>query len=280
MFADFMYFFHVFYIPVCAMYTVLTGTFGLTTIVTMGLIAVDRYMAIVRGSRIGMKRTFVGIICSWLYSALLMTPPLYGWNRVILEGSATSCTIDYLTRELNEISYIICIVVAGFCVPLVVTIVSYVGICKHVYVQGREMRTFPLTTTPCRRNTDIKLAKLAAVMIILFCVCWLPYTVECIIGVFGDQKLLTPPVTAMPALFAKMSRLANPIVYTSLFNQKFRAVRRALLPPTLRAKLCVRKKAEPEPHPQVAVITLEDVACSLRSSMAAQSGPYSLDTRL
>lgn len=50
-------------------------------------------------------------------------------------------------------------------------------------------------------------------LILLFTISWSPYATVSFIGQFGDVTLLTPWVSALPALFAKASVIYNPIVY-------------------------------------------------------------------
>lgn len=50
-------------------------------------------------------------------------------------------------------------------------------------------------------------------LILLFTISWSPYATVSFIGQFGDVRLLTPWVSALPALFAKASVIYNPIVY-------------------------------------------------------------------
>jgi len=47
----------------------------------------------------------------------------------------------------------------------------------------------------------------------LWVIAWTPFAVISLIGIHGNQKLLTPLVSTLPILFAKTSCLYNPIIY-------------------------------------------------------------------
>jgi len=50
---------------------------------------------------------------------------------------------------------------------------------------------------------------------------WTPYAVITMIGVFGDQMLVTPLVAQLPSFLAKTSSCLNPIVF-AVSHPKFR----------------------------------------------------------
>ena len=66
------------------------------------------------------------------------TGPLSGWGNFILEGTDTSCTSDYLMRNINNRSYVIAIFTAHFVVPVKVILISFYLIFKAVQKQRRE----------------------------------------------------------------------------------------------------------------------------------------------
>ena len=60
---------------------------------------------------------------------------------------------------------------------------------------------------------ELETAKAIALMVGLYCVSWLPYTVVAMIGTYGDQSQITPLTSVIPGIFAKASTVYNPIVY-------------------------------------------------------------------
>nr|QYF06627.1 rhabdomeric opsin [Dactylobiotus sp.] len=70
-------------------------------------------------------------------------------------------------------------------------------------------------------ENDIRAAATCAVIVLLFCLAWLPYATVALLGTFGRSDLVTPYASSLPALFAKSSAVYNPIVY-AVMNQRFR----------------------------------------------------------
>ena len=64
-------------------------------------------------------------------------PPLFGWNRFILEGFGTSCTFDYVSKDLLDRIYIFVLVIGGFLLPLAVIACSYTLILIKLSQRGR-----------------------------------------------------------------------------------------------------------------------------------------------
>ena len=65
---------------------------------------------------------------------------------------------------------------------------------------------------------EIKVTKFAILIIISFCVSWLPYTILAVIGQFvkNRETIVTPNSAYFATLFAKSSTLFNPILYLIL----------------------------------------------------------------
>lgn len=53
-------------------------------------------------------------------------------------------------------------------------------------------------------STTFKTAEIILVLVVLFLVSWTPYAVVTFIVQFGDRSLITPWMTALPAIFAKV----------------------------------------------------------------------------
>ena len=87
----------------CELYGLIGGIFGLMSINTMAMIAIDRYNVIARPIKashsLSYRKAFIMIVLVWVWSLVWTLPPLFGWGAYIPEGFQTSCTFDYLTRN-------------------------------------------------------------------------------------------------------------------------------------------------------------------------------------
>lgn len=63
---------------------------------------------------------------------------------------------------------------------------------------------------------------------LLFCTFWAPYAIIAMIGLVGDQSVLTPSATFFPVMFAKLSSVHGPIIH-AITNKRFRRAVRDLV---------------------------------------------------
>ena len=61
---------------------------------------------------------------------------------------------------------------------------------------------------------DRKMLKGSILIIMAFCVAWLPFAIVSLLGVFGRGDLIGPYIQLIPGMFAKMSPVYNPIIYS------------------------------------------------------------------
>jgi len=223
----------------CEFYGLIGGVFGLMSINTMVMIAIDRYMAIARPIHVAKsmtrKKAFFMIVIVWLWSLATCLPPIFGWGRYIPEGFGTSCTFDYLTRSDNNRSYIFFMYIFGFAVPLGVLFGCYGLILRAVKNHEIEMKktakkmNAEIRTNQEEKRMEIKVAKIAMTILILYLLSWTPYATVALIAQFGDASFVTPFWSEIPVLFAKASAMHNPIVY-ALSHPKFRAAIHSRIP--------------------------------------------------
>lgn len=175
------------------------------------------------------------IVTVWIWSLASSLPPLFGWGRYVPEGFQTSCTFDYLTRTNNNRTYIFFLYIFGFAVPLGVIFVSYGLIVRAVKRHEEEMKrtakkmNAEIRTNQDERKMEIKVAKIAMTILVLYLLSWSPYATVALIGQFGDASFVTPFWSEIPVIFAKASAMHNPIVY-ALSHPKFRAAVQKRLP--------------------------------------------------
>lgn len=264
----------------CEFYGLIGGIFGLMSINTMATIAIDRYLAIARpihaAKKMTRKKAFLMIVTVWLWSLASSLPPLFGWGRYIPEGFQTSCTFDYLTRTDNNRTYIFFLYIFGFAVPLGVIIVSYGLIVRAVRNHEEEMKktakkmNAELRTNQEERKMEIKVAKIAMMILVLYLMSWTPYATVALIGQFGDATFVTPFWSEIPVIFAKASAMHNPIVY-ALSHPKFRSAVQKRLPWLL---CCC------EPPPEAATTTQTRDHNTSRRSQSSAIGACSVSSEM
>lgn len=220
----------------CQVYGFVGAMSGFISINTLTMIAIERFFVIVirepyRHIRTSNKTVLISIMFVWIYSFVWAICPLIGWGSIILEGSMTSCTFDFFSRDVNTKSYVASILVFCFTVQLFLIICSYVRIYLKVLQHEKEIincytdgnNTLQIQNRKVRkfRSVHVKTAKISLVIISIFCLSWTPYAVVAIIGNFGDASVITPLASTIPGVFAKLSTVLNPMIY-ALLHPKFR----------------------------------------------------------
>ena len=220
----------------CQVYAFVGSVASFASINTLAAISVDRCLVIVRTfpsrNRTALRYGFFSIAVIWCYSASWAAAPLIGWGKFILEGTNTSCTFDFLTRNINNRTYVIGIFTAHFIVPVTVIFCAYCLITKTVASHQRQLRLAmrihgeeEIPLRQCNLNHSmkhsIKTAKVSAIVISVFCISWLPYAIVALIGEFGNRTLVTRLSSGIPCLCAKFSTALNPLIY-ALLHPKYR----------------------------------------------------------
>lgn len=110
----------------------------------------------------------------------------------------------------------------SYVLPMSMIIYYYSQIVSHVVAhekalkeQAKKMNVESLRSNQAQANqsVEIRIAKAAITVCFLFVASWTPYAVMALIGAFGDQALLTPGVTMIPALTCKLVACIDPYIY-------------------------------------------------------------------
>lgn len=90
---------------------------------------------------------------------------------------------------------------------------------------------------------EMRVARMIALIVLAFVLAWLPYALVTLFAQFGPVELLdryiTPYTTSLPALFAKLSSVYNPVLYTLTNSDCLRFFKRFVL-----KKLLTKKKQQ------------------------------------
>lgn len=213
------------------MYAFCGALFGITSMINLLAISVDRYIVITKPLQAiqwsSKKRTCFIIGLVWIYSLAWSLAPLLGWSSYIPEGLMTSCTWDYVTSTPANKSYTLMLCCFVFFIPL--GIISYCYMCMFLAIRhasrdveklGSQVRKSTLIQQQSIK-TEWKLAKIAFVVIIVFVLSWSPYACVTLIAWAGYGRILNPYSKAVPAVIAKGSTIYNPFIY-AIIHSKYR----------------------------------------------------------
>ncbi|TMS04626.1 hypothetical protein E3U43_009783 [Larimichthys crocea] len=237
----------------CEVYAFCGALFGICSMITLTVIAIDRYFVITRPlTSIGVlsrKRALFILLAAWAYSLGWSLPPFFGWSAYVPEGLMTSCTWDYMTFTPSVRAYTMLLFIFIFFLPLFIIIYCYVFIFRairstnqavgkingsiHSHGSSRDsVKNFQ------RLQNEWKMAKIALIVILLYVISWSPYSTVALTAFAGYSDMLTPYMNSVPAIIAKASAIHNPIIY-AITHPKYRLALAKYIP-CLGVLLCVR----------------------------------------
>ncbi|NXE47413.1 OPSP protein, partial [Casuarius casuarius] len=155
------------------------------------------------------RKIWIGIVLSWMYSLFWTVPPLLGWSSYGPEGAGTTCSVNWHSKDANNVSYIIYLFIFCLVIPFVIIVYSYGKLlCAIRQVSG--------VTKGMGRTREQCIPVMVAVMVICFLLCWLPYGIVALIATFGKPGLITLSASIIPSILAKSSTVYNPVIYIFL----------------------------------------------------------------
>ncbi|KAL3285106.1 hypothetical protein HHI36_019230 [Cryptolaemus montrouzieri] len=209
----------------CQIFAFMGSLSGIGAGMTNACIAYDRYTTITKpfDGKLTRTKAFVMIVAIWLYTIPWAVMPITEvWGRFAPEGYLTACTFDYLTNTFDNHMFVGAIFFCSYCIPMTMIIYFYSKIVSTVFnhekalrEQAKKMNVDSLRSNQNQGNqsAEVRIAKAAITICFLFVASWTPYAVLALIGAFGDQALLTPGVTMIPACTCKFVACLDPYVY-------------------------------------------------------------------
>ncbi|XP_026771261.2 opsin 4b [Pangasianodon hypophthalmus] len=233
----------------CELYAFCGALFGMCSMITLMIIAVDRYFVITRPlasiGKMSHKRALIVLAIAWLYTLIWSLPPFFGWSAYVPEGLMTSCTWDYMTFTPSVRTYTMLLFVCVFFIPLFVIMYCYCcifcAIRNTTSAVGKISKEGGITKDSIKKfhrlKSEWKMAKVALIVILLYVISWSPYSCVALTAFAGYADLLTPYMNSVPAVIAKASAIHNPIIY-AITHPKYRSALARYIP-WLGVLLCV-----------------------------------------
>ncbi|XP_040923157.1 melanopsin-A-like [Toxotes jaculatrix] len=231
----------------CELYAFCGALFGICSMMTLMVIAVDRYVVITRPlASLGVmsRRKALSIVAvAWVYSMGWSLPPFFGWSAYVPEGLMTSCSWDYMTFTPSVRSYTMLLFTFVFFIPLSIIIFCYCCIFRAIRHTTRAITKINCegTRDSAKRfhkmKSEWKMAKIALIVILLFVISWAPYSCAALTAFAGYADMLTPYMNSVPAVIAKASAIHNPIIY-AITHPKYRSALSRYIP-YLGVLLCI-----------------------------------------
>lgn len=203
-----------------------------TSIFTLVMISVDRYLALVKPMKARrLRRTlYAKVICFilWMLALLLSTPTIvHRQVKFIDEYKTMSCILDYSHDSSWKLAHQILMNVVGFLLPVLVIAFSSGNIIKAL---GKRKETVGFHSA-----NDTKATVLVCAVILLFLLCWGPYQVFTFLDTLSDIHMLDDELWyntldiggQFSVYLAFLNSVLNPLLYVisgQYFTKKVSAI--------------------------------------------------------
>lgn len=194
---------------ICRLYGFLGGLTGTVSIITLTVVSVDRYSAIVLSHKPHRKHHIIIIIFIWIYSFIFAISPALdiGLSRYVPEGYLTSCSFDYLDKSNLARVFMFTFFVFAWLIPFSTILFCYAGIFKAV------RNSENIRSNRNKKLTEYQLAKTILKLIGLWFLAWTPYATVALLGISGNEQYITPFGSMVPAIFCKTAACIDPYWY-------------------------------------------------------------------
>uniref|UniRef100_A0A3P8USR0 Opsin 8, group member a n=1 Tax=Cynoglossus semilaevis TaxID=244447 RepID=A0A3P8USR0_CYNSE len=201
----------------CLYYGLMGMIFSITSIMTISLMGVVRYLVTgsppKRGVTFHRQSVFIVITVIWLYAGLWALLPLLGWGSYGPEPFGLACSIDWASygESLNNSTFIMSLSILCTFLPCLVIVFTYFGIAwkLHRAYQSIQNQDFQYG------NIEKRITLMAVLISVGFITAWTPYVAVSFWSMFHSQQQdrMAPLVSLLPCLFAKSSTTYNPFLY-------------------------------------------------------------------
>ncbi|XP_027031483.1 galanin receptor type 1 [Tachysurus fulvidraco] len=191
----------------------------LVSVFTLSAMSVDRYVAIVhsrKSSSIRVARhALLGVLGIWALSLAMAVPVAYHQRIVETEDNSTYCWEVWSDPKRRKV-YVVCMFVFGYLLPLILISFCYAKVLNHLH---KNLRNISKKSETSKKKT----AQTVLVVVVVFCLSWLPHHVVHLWVEFGsfplNQASFLFRVAAHCLAYSNSS--VNPIIYAFL-SENFR----------------------------------------------------------
>ena len=252
----------------CTAFGFLTTFFALGSLMNLAGAAYERYFTLCKlydngEAQFSRKKALVLSALLWCYSFFWSFTPVLGWSSYVQEGIGTSCSVNWRSREGNDFSYAICLMLACFALPVFVIAFCHFKsykVIRKLSEQASQNWGENARVTQDTLLAERKMAWIAVTMTAGFLIAWSPYAVSSMVAIY-DPDLVSDIAASIPAYIAKSSACYNPFIYLFMYKK---------LRSTMVRVLCCKKQ---QVHPVVEATGSLQTRQKTTTSVALQLQP-------
>ncbi|XP_070544242.1 substance-P receptor-like [Ptychodera flava] len=215
----------------CKFCFTLQGVSVICSILTLTVIAGDRYFAILHPlrARITERNTGIVVVIVWVVAILINVPiAIYSIyeEHVWDDGVYQSFCYEDLEWESSrkEDVYTMCLFILVYILPLGIMLFAYLSIGRKLWITrapGERIESTTVTQDKLKR----KVIRMLIVVVVTFALCWLPYQIFMVWEDWGPDLGIPHPIKNNIFFFCLWLGYANsalnPLIYCG-FNENFR----------------------------------------------------------
>jgi prostaglandin E receptor 4 len=168
--------------PLCHYLSFMLIFSGIATVLFVGAMALDRYLAILHPFKYNMsaRYTIVNVVMFgiWLFSAFVACLPLVGFGENVKQFPATWCFFNFFGNNIKDAIYAYFYSALGLGTILMTAILNICVIAGLISGKRSMARRGSRTSRNARARTDIYIAIFLVAIFVVFTVCWAPFLVS------------------------------------------------------------------------------------------------------
>ena len=219
----------VFGTTVCQLQGFAIFTFAMSSLNTMGIIAMSRYFCVVKPTRhivlFRKQRIVLYTAAVWCMALIGSVPPLiFQTGGYTFQPAKAMCMYPFQTNIAYTV-FIECVFVAA---PFTLITFCY---AKVFYTVSRSNRVFTKENNPEQLRANVeeaKVTKTLALVMVSFALCWLPISIMDHIDAARGEPTLPRKMYLTYGFLAYLSSTVNPFIYGAT-NRRFRQEYKTIL---------------------------------------------------
>ncbi|XP_034031274.1 galanin receptor type 1-like [Thalassophryne amazonica] len=191
----------------------------LVSIFTLSAMSVDRYIAIVHSRKSSsirvVRHALIGVLVIWILSLAMAAPVMHHQNLFQRDENHTFCW-EVWPDQTHKKVYVVCTFVFGYVLPLMLISFCYAKVLNHLH---KKLRHVSKKSEASKKKT----AQTVLVVVVVFCLSWLPHHVVYLWVEFGTFPLTQASFVLRVAAhcLAYSNSSVNPVIYGFL-SENFR----------------------------------------------------------